>query len=233
MRQKNRNHFHAIWQRKMESEEQGGKMASPNYRVYKAFRTLTGGSRLLDIGCGNGELLLALRDRYEAVYGIDVAEVALNAARKHGIKAEAVDLNQEDLPFPDRYFETVTILSTLQYFQDLHHVLGECNRVLSTSGLLLLSVPNVRALWRVGRLLLQGSFSRVSLDQEGYDGGTLHYFAYANLKQLLHETGFEVIWAHGIFCLPRLLETFPDRGIPGKIKREFFSAEIFVMARKR
>lgn len=233
MRQKNRSHFDAIWQRKMEREERDGKTAAPNHRVHKALRVLTGGSRLLDIGCGSGELLLALQDRYEAVYGIDVAELALDAARKHGIRAEAVDLNQEDLPFPDQYFETITILSTLQYFQDLYLVLGECNRVLSAAGTLLLSVPNMRAFWRVGRLLLQGSFPRASLDQEDYDGGTLHYFAYANLKQLLYETGFEVIWAHGIFCLPRFLEGFPDKGIPGKIKREFFSAEIFVMARKR
>jgi SAM-dependent methyltransferase len=143
-----------------------------------------------------------------------------------------VDLNQDGLPFPDQYFEAVTILSTLQYFQDLYLVLGECQRVLSPSGILLLSVPNMRAFWRLGRLLLQGSFPRVSLDQEGYDGGTLHYFAFANLKQLLHETGFEVVWAHGIFCLPSFLEGFPDSSLLGKIKREFFSAEIFIMARK-
>ena len=233
MRQKNKNHFNAIWQRKMESEEPGGKMAAPNHRVRKALRILTGGSRLLDIGCGNGDLLLALQDRYEAVYGIDVAEAALDAARKKGIQAEAIDLNQDHLPFRDQCFETVTILSALQYFQDLHFVLRECHRVMPPSGSLVLSVPNMRAFWRVGKLLLQGSFPKVSLDQEGYDGGTLHYFAFANLKQLLCETGFDVSWAHGIFCLPWFLEGVPNWGIFGKIKREFFSAEIFVMARKR
>ena len=233
MRRKNRNHFNAIWQRKMEKEQPADYMAVPNRRISKTLKTLTGGSRLLDIGCGSGELLLALRDRYEVVYGIDIAEVAVNAARKKGIQAEAIDLNQEDLPFQNQYFETVTILSVLQYFQDLHFVLGECHRVMRPSGSLLLSVPNMRAFWRVGKLLFQGSFPRVSLDQEGYDGGTLHYFAYTNLKQLLCETGFEVNWAHGIFCLPGFWEGISNRGILGKIKREFFSAEIFVMARKR
>lgn len=233
MRQKNRNHFNAIWQRKLESESPAGQRVGLNRRVEKASKVLPGGSRLLDIGCGKGELLRTLQNRYEEVYGIDIAEVAVNSARKNGLKVEAVDLNQEDLPFPDQYFESITILSALQYFQDLYLVLGECNRVLAPAGVLLLSVPNMRSFWRVGRLLLQGSFPRVSLDQEGYDGGTLHYFAYANLKDLLHQTGFEVIWAHGIFCLPRFLEGFPDGGLPGKIKREFFSAEIFVMGRKR
>ena len=233
MKQKNRNHFNTIWQRKLERQSTTGQSVSLNRRVEKASKVLKGGSRLLDIGCGNGELLLAVQKRYHEVYGIDIAEAALNSARKHEINVQAVDLNREDLPFPDQYFDTLTILSTLQYFQDLYFVLGECNRVLSPSGVLLLSVPNMRAFWRVGRLLLQGSFPRVSLDQEGYDGGTLHYFAYTNLKQLLYETGFEVLLAHGIFCLPRFLEGFPDGGPPGKIKREFFSAETFVMARKR
>lgn len=232
MRQKNRNHFNAIWQRKMEKEQPGTDKAVPNRRVDKTLKILAGGSRLLDIGCGSGELLLAVQTRYEAVYGIDIAEVAVHAARQQGIQAQVIDLGQEELPFPDQYFETVTILSTLQYFQDLYFVLGECNRVMTPSGMLLLSVPNMRAFWRVGRLLFQGSFPRVSLDQEGYDGGTLHYFAYANLKQLLRETGFDVSWAHGIFCLPRFLEAVPDDSILGKIKREFFSAEIFVVARK-
>jgi SAM-dependent methyltransferase len=127
----------------------------------------------------------------------------------------------------------VTILSVLQYFQDLYQVLGECHRVLAPYGALVLSVPNMRAVWRVGKLLFLGTFPRVSLDKEGYDGGTLHYFAYSNLRQLLYETGFEVIWAHGIFCLPRFFERFPNKDILGKVKREFFSAEIFVMARKK
>ena len=232
MRHKSRDHFNTIWQRKLERGYPTGNAKRGNRRVEKALKVLGGGSRLLDIGCGNGELLLALQNRYQEVCGIDISEVALDSARKNGIEVKAVDLNREDLPFADRYFETVTILSTIQYFQDLYLVLGECHRVLSPSGALLLSVPNMRSFWRVGRLLFQGAFPRVSLDQEGYDGGTLHYFAYANLKSLMEETGFEVIWAHGIFCLPGILEGFPDRGFLGKLKREFFSAETFVMARK-
>ena len=233
MREKNRNHFNAIWQRKLEGQPTTGPRGVINRRVEKASKVMPGGSRLLDLGCGNGELLLAVQKRYHEVYGIDIAEAALNSARKHGMNVQAVDLNREDLPFPDQYFDTLTILSTLQYFQDLYFVLGECHRVLSPSGVLLLSVPNMRSFWRIGKLLLRGSFPRVSLDQEGYDGGTLHYFAYANLKDLLYETGFEVLLAHGIFCLPRFLEGFPDGGPPGQIKREFFSAETFVMARKK
>ena len=140
MKQKNRNHFNTIWQRKLERQSTTGQSVSLNRRVEKASKVLKGGSRLLDIGCGNGELLLAVQKRYHEVYGIDIAEAALNSARKHEINVQAVDLNREDLPFPDQYFDTLTILSTLQYFQDLYFVLGECNRVLSPSGVLLLSV---------------------------------------------------------------------------------------------
>jgi hypothetical protein len=41
-----------------------------------------------------------------------------------------------------------------------------------------------------------------------------------------------VVAAHGVFCIPRRLEAFPDEGVGGWVKRELFSAELIVDARK-
>jgi methionine biosynthesis protein MetW len=225
--------FDLLWSRKLEANpDQTIYAPGANLRVDKALASLQQGSRILDVGCGNGVFLLQAQRYFDEAYGVDIAAAAVSLARKNGVTADVVDLNSQDLPYQDNYFDCLVLLSTLQYFYDLDKVLNECHRVLSPSGTLLLSVPNMRALWRVVRILVQGSFPRVSLDKEGYDGGTLHYFAYSNLYELLTKNGFKVLWAHGIFCMPAFINHFPDRSFIGTIKREFFSAEVFVTAIK-
>jgi len=226
--------FDRIWNRKLgESPGQPHYVSGVNLRVDKALTFFTLGCRLLDIGCGDGTLAFQAQGHFKEVYGVDIAGTAVQLARKKGVRAEVLNLNANILPYPDNFFETITILSTLQYFYDLDWVLQECYRVLVPDGFLLLSVPNMRALWRVGKLLFLGSFPGVSKDMEGYDGGTLHYFAFQNLKELLSRNHFVLITSVGIFCLPQFFEKLTDRGIIGLLKREFFSAEIFIKAQKR
>ena len=224
-------HFSKIWKRRLQGAA-SEYVVGANLRVDTAIRLVGQGRRLLDVGCGSGILLDQLRGRFAELYGVDVSPEAVEAARLRGIAAAVVNLNAERLPYPDLYFQAVTILSTLQYFFDPGLILQEVSRVLLPSALLLISVPNMRAFWRIGRLFLQGSFPRVSLDREGYDGGTLHYFAFTNLRQLLEANGFRVASSLGIFCLPHFLEGIGDRGPIGIIKREFFSAETFIVASK-
>jgi len=228
----NGDYFSSIWKRKLEEDPAQEYILGTNMRVDKALKLLGSGTRFLDIGCGSGTLLTQLHNRFEEVRGVDVSIEAVEAARRRGLLVDVIDLNSEALAFPDGYFQVVTILSTLQYFVDPNRVLREINRVLLPAGLLLVSVPNMRALWRVARLLFCGSFPRVSLDSEGYDGGTLHYFALANLIELLKANGFVMMSSEGIFCLPRFIERLPNIPPLRVLKREFFSAEIFGYARK-
>ena len=223
-------HFNRIWKRKLAGDHSASYVPGENIRVDKALSVITAGKRVLDIGCGTGQLLTQLQGRFEEVHGIDISGQAVAAACQNGINAMVVDLNLEPLPYADGCFDVVTLLSTLQYFIDLDGILRECKRVISPTGRLILSVPNMRAVWRIGKLFFLGSFPRVSMDPEGYDGGTLHYFAFSNLRELLRDHGFHVSQAHGIFCVPRVLARVNDAGLLGTIKREFFSAEIFITA---
>jgi hypothetical protein len=95
-----------------------------------------------------------------------------------------------------------------------------------------LTVPNMRSYWRIFKLAVLGDFPRTSLDLEGYDGGTIHYFCYKDIKKLLDMFGFKVNLHKGIFCNPHIFEKLPELGLLGKIKAEFMSAEIFVRSIK-
>ena len=221
-------HYARVWARK----NLGNYVPGSNLRVEAAARILRPGQRLLDVGCGDGTLGVLVQDRFEEIYGVDIADKAIELSQRRGIKAYKVNLNVERLPFENDYFDTVTCLATLQLIYDVIFVLKEFNRVLKSGGELILTVPNMRAYWRIFKLVVLGIFPRTSLDFEGYDGGTLHYFCYRNLRSLLEETGFKVNMHKGIFCLPRFLEKVPDWGWVGKLKAEFFGAEMLVRAVK-
>ena len=231
--QNDQSHFNSLWERKL-TDSSLSREYSPgaNLRVDEALKVLARGRRLLDIGCGTGILLAESKDRYQEVYGVDIAASAVALARQKDIKADVVNLNVDGLPYPDGFFDAVTILSAIQYFYNMDRVLQDCARVLSPLGVLLLSVPNMRAIWRIGKLLFLGKFPGVSHDPENYDGGTLHYFTTSDINGLLIRNGFQVVSAYGIFCIPKFLTPFPNRGMFGRAKREFFSAEIFVQAIK-
>jgi len=219
-------HYAEVWGRKSITDYVPGS----NLRVEAAANILHPGQRLLDVGCGDGILGMLVRNRFEEIYGVDISDKAIEVAQRRGIKAYKVNLNVEALPFEDNYFDSITCLATLQLIYDINTMLREFNRVLKPDGELVLTVPNMRAYWRIFKLVVLGYFPRTSLDPEGYDGGTLHYFCYRNLKDLLEKSGFKVIMRRGIFCLPRLIEKLPDRGWVGKLKAEFLSAEMLVRA---
>jgi len=55
--------------------------------------------RVVDVGCGSGNLMAALSDRHVEVFGVDVAEAALQRCAARGVRAERFDLTG-DTPLP-------------------------------------------------------------------------------------------------------------------------------------
>jgi SAM-dependent methyltransferase len=223
--------FDEVWRRKAATADDAYRPGH-NRRVDAALRLLRPGRRLLDVGCGAGVLAAQARDRFAEVHGIDIAERAVAIAQGRGVNALVVNLNLEPLPHADAFFDVVTALSSLQYVVDVDAVLAECARVLRPGGRFLVGVPNMRALWRLWTLGIRGLFPRTSLDDVGHDGGTLHYFTHRSLVRRLRGHGFVPGTSHGVFCIPRAVEGWPDGGALGGLKREFLSAETIVDAVK-
>lgn len=186
--------FDQIWQQKALSDDLNSSyIPGKNLRIDYCIRNLPKGAKFLDIGCGTGILANEVKGKYSEVFGVDIAELPVKIACANGINASVCNLNFEKLPFPDDFFDSLTLLSTLQYFHDLDFSISEIRRVLRPSGYLLLSIPNVRSYWRVFKLAIIGKFPQVSKDKIGYDGGTLHYFCYQDLKKILLDNGFNIL----------------------------------------
>ena len=143
------------------------------------------GDRVLDVGCGTGDLTLVAAARAGAqgeVVGIDASPEMIEVARQktpQGTSARFEIALIERIPFPDNYFDVV--LSSLM----LHHLpgdlkqrgLAEVRRVLKPGGRVLIVDMSSRPS-EVGKALLSLSGHRSSLRQTG------------DLQPLLIQSGF-------------------------------------------
>jgi SAM-dependent methyltransferase len=94
---------------------------------------------LLDVGCGDGVHLAALRDDLGSrarMVGVDLSSTALDAARRHapdrftGVQADA-----QSLPFDDRTFDAAFAFGVLAYTANPPQALAEMCRVVKPGGL--------------------------------------------------------------------------------------------------
>jgi len=104
--------------------------------------------RLVDLGCGAGNLLEGLNEAEFTPVGVDlVPEMVAVAARRHP-QLEFVAADITALPFPDGHADVVTCLGVLEYVGEPAGALGEIRRVLQSGGDLIVSFPNRRSLLR-------------------------------------------------------------------------------------
>jgi ubiquinone biosynthesis O-methyltransferase len=96
------------------------------------------GRRVLDVGCGDGELAIALRRRGARVVGIDASDAMIAAARRRARQEEA-DVSflvaaAQALPFPQHSFDTVVAVTILCFIPNAAPVFREMARILTPGG---------------------------------------------------------------------------------------------------
>ena len=104
------------------------------------------GERILDIACGGGELSLKIAERGCEVCGIDMAEGAIEGAKRlaerEGITCKFGVGSAEDLPYPDGHFDKIVCSSSLEHFGDDIKALKEMHRVLKLDGSVVLTTDS-------------------------------------------------------------------------------------------
>lgn len=106
--------------------------------------------RVLDAGCGAGNLVVALAPLGRTVVGCDTHHGRLTFAAHRGA-GRYVEATIEALPFADRVFDTIVCLEVLEHVEPraTPRILDEFHRVLKSKGQLLITTPNYRSLWPV------------------------------------------------------------------------------------
>ncbi len=90
------------------------------------------GERILDVGCGDGQLTARLAATGAIVTGVDASTAMVEAARARGIDADHAQAEQ--LPYLDAAFDAVFSNAALHWVRDQKAMLAEVRRVLRPGG---------------------------------------------------------------------------------------------------
>ena len=146
------------------------------------------GSRVLDLGCGDGRLLDRLRsDRNCRVLGVELGEAEVTAVIGRGLPVIRADLDQGLGDVPDDSFDTAVLRQTLQQVHSPTTVLREMLRMAFRA---LVVVPNFGH-WRVRLNVIQHGRAPVTdaLPYEWYDTPNLHVCSMHDIRDLVKQLG--------------------------------------------
>lgn len=146
------------------------------------------GSRVLDLGCGDGRLLAKLRDeRGCTVRGIEIDEESVVAAIARGISVARFDLDEGLGMYRDGSFDVVILSQTLQVVRRPAFLLAEMMRV---GGVCLVSYPNF-AHWKVRAYLALRGRMPVSdqIPYTWYETPNIHHTTILDFRDLVSDLG--------------------------------------------
>lgn len=121
-------------------------IANENATFGNITRYVAEGSKILDAGCGMGDLMMRLTE-YETV-GVEMADPYLEVAWQRGLDVRKGRM--EKLPFGPVQFDAVVAADVLEHVIDIHAVTKELLRVLRPGGHIITRVPNAEPVpWHV------------------------------------------------------------------------------------
>jgi len=140
--------------------------------------------RVLDVGCGTGQVLRAATPYASSLTGVDLDAGALDRARLAVPGATFLTAGIENLPFEPGSFDTIFFCDVIEHLRNPLDPLDSLRRLLARDGVLVVTTPNANA---VTRLVLGDAWFGLS------DESHLLFFTAFTLGHALRKSGFEKI----------------------------------------
>lgn len=165
-------------------------IAKRNFLLYVLKKYASPTAHILDIGCGTGGIMAALKTAGYEVEGIDPSDAALNYCRDKGLAVHKA--TTENTEQPDNSYGAVIALDVLEHLADDRSAVAEAYRILKPGGLAIFTVPAHQKLF------------------SNHDKQLHHFRRYGKAQFAeLFNNDFEVIkitWLHSSILLPLALK---------------------------
>lgn len=151
-------------------------------------------ARVLDVGCGDGELMAALRAKGVDARGLEIDPANVTAAIARGQSVVQGDANRDLADYPDDAFDYAILSQTLQTTERPDQVVDELLRIAPRA---FVSFPNF-AHWRVRLALLWNGRMPVTrlLPVAWYETPNIHHVTVSDFRDLVRARGIRVerVW---------------------------------------
>lgn len=169
------------------------------------------GSRVLDLGCGEGELLAALKERKQVKgVGMELSLEAVSACIRRGVSAYQGDLDQGLADLRSASYDVVILNETLQVIKNPRFIMSEALRV---GKRVIVGFPNF-GYWAVRAQVLAGRTPETkSLPYRWYNSPNLHFMSVLDFRDFARDEHLKVrreahfYHERRIHVLPNLLAT--------------------------
>lgn len=155
------------------------EVTGPDARQISVEEVLRGApDRVLEVGCGEGELAEQLAAVVSDVVAIDQSPRMVELTRARGVDARVADV--QELPFPDDSFDAVLAAWVLYHVPDLDRGLSEIGRVLRPGGRL---VATTNSADHLSELLALGGIERWDLPFQAENAAEILGRHFANVER--------------------------------------------------
>lgn len=186
-------------------------------------------TKVLDIGCGDGELLSFLKKNKNVdARGLEISQAQVSKALMRGISAIQGDAENDLSFYPDRSFDYAILSQTIQATHKPKEILEEMLRIAEFA---VISLPNFAHIKNRLHLLLKGTMPvNKTIPFEWYETPNIHFCSILDFEKLCEELGFKVCTKVFLTAKHRLLgflgndfcaNLFAEYGIFLITKKEF------------
>ena len=153
---------------------------------------VTKGAKILDLGCGDGELLLRLQEEKKVKgFGVEISEEGVSLCMEKGLYCYQGDIDEGLSDYKDDSFDFVILSQTIQNTKGPDYVLKEVLRIGKQA---IVTFPNFGYYKNRFYLLFRGKMpvSR-HLPYEWYESPNIHLMTIHDMRNMSAHVGFDII----------------------------------------